>query len=1155
MMRRLSGTKYKRGLLFLSLFVAVLAVSGGLLLPRWAHPRLETALSSALQRQVTIGSIDFNPFIMKATLHQVNITDKGAPFVRFKSLTLDVGLASLWRMAPVFNEITLIEPQLDIVRLDATRFNFSDLLTQKEQKKTDSGLPKFSLNNIRLEKGTINFTDRLLNSSQKISDLQLALPFISTLSHRVDEYIQPSLSGKLNGTDFKLEGSSKPFSTQRFTRLSFNLHDLNIPQYAGYFTLPNALQLNSARLSGKLNINFNLEKDRTRLIIEGPLELNQLDMAQAGKPFIKIKQLAVRLKDFEPLAEKYHIADIKLDGFNAVLDKDTQSHFASSEPAVSAPPAKGGGLAVDHLQISNSRIAYEDLSLNAIKLDASGFTDRGTKAVPVKFSAQSDFGEQISADLKLLPQPFALDGKINLTALKLDRYSALLAPYFKGDIKKGLLDVATTAHLTTEPLAYTLKDTDIKLHQFDLQLANKPILAIDEFAIKALAVDSGQRLIKAELLESQRGELTAQLLANGQLNFAALLPATKAAKADPAAPWRVQTGKMDISGWQFNLSDQRLAKAPAVPVRDVAIIYNNFDTQPGSKGTVDIKGRWGNKGLIDISGEMIPLPFSSQLAIDLRNADAAFLQPYFTKYLNIKLARGFLTAKGDLQLATQPKFSGRYRGAFSADQFYAVDKLTSNAFLKWNRLGFKGMDIVLAPLKIDIAEVALDKFYSRLILSPQGRLNLQDIMVQDGKRVSVDKAPQTTAASSVVALAVDPQATALPPVNIKKVVLSNGDIRYSDFFIKPNFTANLTGMSGVINGLSSSENARAQLDLNGFVDKSAPVHLSGTLNPLAKKIFIDLKGGVKNYDLTSASTYSGKYAGYGIEKGKLSMDIAYKIDNSQLSASNSVFLDQFTLSDEKVDSKEATTLPVKLAISLLTDRRGQINLNIPVEGSLDDPQFSVTGVLWQVVGNLMEKVITAPFDALANSFGHDGPSLSQVSFIPGSDKLTPDADKSIKKLAEILTERPALKLDIQSMPDLVADAAGLKISLLQMKMKNIKLAKLTEKIQSIENDSDLQIGKEEYPDLLEQVYKKEKFAKPTNLIGMDKSLSVPEMEKLIFANTAISNENLNALGLRRAAQVKAALAAAGVQDGRMFVVQPKLSNAADQKPRVQFNLK
>lgn len=1154
-MRRLSGTKYKRGLLYLSLFVAVLTVLGGLLLPRWAQPRLETALSSALQRQVTIGSIDFNPFIMKATLHQVNITDKGAPFVRFKSLALDVGLASLWRMAPVFNEITLIEPQLDIVRLDATRFNFSDLLTQKEQKKTDSGLPKFSLNNIRLEKGTINFTDRLLNSSQKVSDLQLALPFISTLSHRVNEYIQPSLSGKLNGTAFKLEGSSKPFTTQRFTRLSFNLHDLNIPQYAGYFTLPNALQLNSARLSGKLNINFNLEKDRTRLIIEGPLELNQLDMAQAGKPFIKIKQLAVRLKDFEPLAEKYHISDIKLDGLNAVLDKNTQSHFASAEPAVSAPPAKAGRLAIDHVQVSNSRIAYEDLSLNAIKLDATGFTDRGTHAVPVKFSAQSDFGEQISADLKLLPQPFALDGKINLTALKLDRYSALLAPYFKGDIKKGLLDVATTAHLTTEPLAYTLKDTDIKLHQFDLQLANKPILAIDEFAIKALEVDSSQRLIKAELLESQRGELTAQLLANGQLNFEALLPATKAAKAVPAAPWRVQTGKMDISGWQFNLSDQRLAKAPAVPVRDVAIIYNHFDTQPGSKGTLDIKGRWGNKGQIDISGEMIPLPFSSKLAVDLRNADAAFLQPYFTKYLNIKLARGFLTAKGDLQLATQPKFSGRYRGAFSADQFYAVDKLTSNAFLKWNRLGFKGMDIVLAPLKIDIAEVALDKFYSRLILSPQGRLNLQDIMVKDGKQVSVNKTPQSTAASSVVALAVDPQVSALPPVNIKKVVLSNGDIRYSDFFIKPNFTANLTGMSGVINGLSSAENARAQLDLNGFVDKSAPVRLSGTLNPLAKKIFIDLKGGVKNYDLTSASTYSGKYAGYGIEKGKLSMDIAYKIDNSQLSASNKVFLDQFTLSDEKVDSKEATTLPVKLAISLLTDRRGQINLNIPVEGSLDDPQFSVTGVLWQVVGNLMEKVITAPFDALANSFGHDGPSLSQIIFIPGSDKLTPDADKSIKKLAEILLERPALKLDIQSMPDLVADTAGLNISLLQMKMKNIKLAKLTEKIQSIENDSDLQIGKEEYADLLAQVYKKEKFVKPTNFIGMDKSLSVAEMEKLIFSNTVISNENLNALGLRRAAQVKAALAAVGVQDGRMFVVQPKLSKAADQKPRVQFNLK
>ncbi|MDW5417996.1 DUF748 domain-containing protein [Iodobacter sp. CM08] len=1148
-MRSLINTGFKRCLLFFVLLLGILGVVGSMWLPHWAQPRLESMLSTALHRNVSIEKIDFNPFTLQATLYNGKITDGKAPFAQFKTLTLDIEWASLWRKAPIINEITLLEPQVNIVRINDHQYNFSDLLVKDDKAKKDENWPKFSLNNIRVEKGSLNFDDQLLHTQQKLSDFQLALPFISTLEHRVNEYIQPSMSGKINGAPFNIAATSKPFTRQKETRLSFSLNKLDINKYVNYIVLPDELRLLSTQVSGKINIVFNMEKDNSRLVLEGPLQFNNVNIEQAKQPFVKINQLTLKLKDFEPLAEKYRFADIKVDALDIALEKALQLINKPTNPATTKTKML---LDIGHFQVINSRVTYQNLIFDAIKFDVHGFVNQGNKALPVKLAVNSPDGEQLLADLSIQTHPFSLAGKINASKLKLAHYSQYLAPYFKGEISDGLLDIATIAHLSVNPLIYTLKDTDVELSNLALQQANKPLLLVNQLAIKSLELDSAQQLIKAASIESKQGQLAAQLLANGQLNLATLMP-DPATAATPAAPWRVQVEKIDINDWKLDVADKSLVHAPTIFIRDIALGFDHFDSKQGSKGILSLTGKWGNKGLINIAGDVTPLPFASKVAVDVRNVDAAFLQPYFTKYINVSLARGFLNAKGDLQVVTEPKLNGRYRGLLSVDNFYALDKQTSTAFLKWNKLGFKGVDIALSPLRVDIAELALDKFYSRLILSPTGRLNLQDILVRDGKQVSVANAQQ--ASSVTAAVPVINNTAPLAPINIQKIVFSNGDIRYSDFFIKPNFTANLTGMTGVINGLSSADNALAQLDLHGFVDKVAPVKVSGAFNPLAKKIFLDLKGGVKSYDLASASTYSSKYAGYGIEKGKLSMDISYKIENNKLLSNNKLFLDQFVLSDDRIASETATTLPVKLALSLLTDRRGQINLNIPIEGSLDDPDFSVSGIVLQVISNLMEKMVTAPFDVLANSFGGENITLSHIAFIDGSEKTDEMAIKSIKKLAEVLKDRPALKLDIQSYLDPIIDREALKKRILQRKVLALKLAKLSENTQSLEDDSQLALTKDEYPHLLEQAYKKETFTKPTNLIGFDKSLSIVEMEKLMTEHIEVKDDDLYALGLRRALLVKAALLTAGVEEARMFVVKAKFNSSQDKKSRVQFDLK
>jgi outer membrane protein OmpA-like peptidoglycan-associated protein len=1145
LMRSLINTGLKRCVLFFVLLLSIFGVVGSVWLPNWILSRLESMLSNELHRNVSIKKIELNPFTLQAILHDGKINDGKITFAKFKSLTLDVEWSSLWRRAPIFNEITLLEPQLNIVRINDHQYNFSDLFVKNNK---NENWPDFSLNNIRVIKGLINFDDKLLHTQQILSDFQLALPFISTLEYRVDEYIQPSVSGKINGASFNIAATSKPFTRQKETRLSFSLDKLDVNKYVNYIVLPNELRLLSTQVSGKINIVFNMEKNNSKLVFEGPLQFDNVNIEQAKKPFVKINKLTLKLKDFEPLAAKYRFSGIKIDTLDMALEKALQLVNQSATPPKSQAKML---LDVGHFQLINSRVTYQDLVFDAIKFDVHGFVNKGNKTLPVRLAVNSPYGEQLLADLSIQTQPFSLTGKINASKLKLTQYSQYLAPYFKGEISDGLLDFETTAYLSINPLVYNLKNTEIGLSNLVLQQTKKPVLKVNQLVIKSLELDSAHKFIKATTLESKQGQLVAQILVNGQLNLATLMPESAIA-AKPATPWRVQVEKIDINDWKLNLADKRLAYAPTIFIRDIALGFDHFDSQQGSKGILNLTGKWGNKGLVNIAGDVVPLPFTSKVAIDMRNVDAAFLQPYFTKYINVFLARGFLSAKGDLQVATEPKLNGRYRGLLSVDNFYALDKQTSTAFLKWNKLGFNGVNINLSPLRVDIAELALDKFYSRLILSATGRLNLQDILVHDGKQVSV---ADTQQASSVAVVVPEEVEKSVLPINIKKILFSNGNIRYSDNFIKPNFSANITGMTGMVNGLSSSENTLAQLDLHGFVDKIAPVKVSGLFNTLAKKMFLDIKGGVNNYDLTSASTYSSKYAGYGVEKGKLSMDVSYKVENNKLLANNKLFLDQFVLSDEKITNETATTLPVKLALSLLTDRRGQINLNLPIEGSLDDPEFSVSGIILQVIANLMEKIVTAPFDVLASSFGGESITLSHITFNDGSETLDATAEKSIKKLAEVLQDRPGLKLDIQSYLDPIVDRQTLKKRILQRKVLGFKLEKLAGTTQSLEDDSQLAMSKDEYPYLLEQAYKKEDFKRPTNLIGFDKTLSVVEMEKLIMEHIEIKDDDLHALGLRRALRVKSALLAAGVEEARMFVVQAKINNSQDKPSRVQFDLK
>lgn len=1169
-------------------------VIGGLALPAILKPWIAEKASVALKRQVQIGDIDINPYLFQVTLRDVLVNDQYGEFIRFKSLLLDAELSSIFRFAPVLRAITLEQPKVNLIRLNAHQYNFSDLLESKSEPESEStGLPRFSLNNIQLINGTVTLDDRLIGQKQLLDQLQFGLPFLSTLPSRVDDYIQPHFSGRFNGRPFALKGESKPFKDSLDTTLKLKIDQQDLLPLLAYAPLPNSLQINSAKLSSQLDVTFRQQKNQPELVLHGRVQLDDFAATQAGKPLLAFKSFDAELKNLQPLMQQFRFGKVGLDGLNVAVTRDAsqqlnwlQLQTASAEkPAVKASAvakpatAKTNATLVEvaELNVINSQVSWQDESvkpafataLQAITLNLKNISNQAKTPFPVQFTATSDKAAQLAAELNILPQPLGITGKVSASDVQAADFAPYLQAFLAGELK-AKMSVSSEFEFAQQDLKYGLKNGLLNISDLSLRLPKdkKPALTIDQFSLADVALDSTTQHIQIGKLNTEKGFVDLILQNDGKINLQNALvsqPAQAAAKpsASPQKPWSVLLQEGVLQNWRSDLHDQHAENAKPLQWKNINLRVSNVDTRPKAKAELKFSALGGRGANINIAGSWFPMPFSGVFNVDFRSIDAAFGQPYFGRFVNITLASGFVHAKGQLSIATEPKLTASYKGNLRSTDLYALDKSTGTDFLKWKNFYVGGINAQLSPLSIDIAEVSLSDFYSRLILSADGRLNLQDVLVKDGEEVSVttERAVKPTASATAEAPKTLADSGGVDvPITINKITFNNGQIQYSDLFIKPNFSANLTEMGGVIGGISSQNDTRATLDLRGSVDKIAPVEIKGSLNPLAKDFFIDIKGGVKGYELTNASAYAIKYAGYGIEKGKMSMDVSYLIENKKLKASNKLFLDQLTLG-EAVESPTATKLPVKFALSLLTDRKGQIKLNLPIEGSLDDPEFSIGGIIWQVIGNVFEKIVTAPFDALGSAFG-DGPSLSYVQFASGQAVLDEQAKLAIANLAQALNDRPELKLEITGWASPEEDAEGLRVSILQNKMQQLKAAELGEKAESVESETDVLISETEKPALLTKVYKKEKFPKPKNALGITKSLPVEEMEKLLLANTVIGDEQLQTLASARAQRVKNALKDAGVDDARMFITKPKVNaTAADAKEdkgrvsRVNFKLK
>ena len=348
-------------------------------------------------------------------------------------------------------------------------------------------------------------------------------------------------------------------------------------------------------------------------------------------------------------------------------------------------------------------------------------------------------------------------------------------------------------------------------------------------------------------------------------------------------------------------------------------------------------------------------------------------------------------------------------------------------FIKWQRVRAEGFSYDGRTAELRIKTLRMRSPYARVIIAKDETINIVEIMTPDKPAPAYQPSVQLATAEGP-----PPQET---QVRIDTVAIEDGSLNFADFWIQPNYAVSIQQLNGSVIGLSSDETSRAKLELEGKVDRYAPATINGEMNLLSATLYTDIRLKFAGVDMTSVTPYSGRFAGYKIEKGKLSIDVTYKVENRALDAKQKFVIDQLQLG-EKVESPDAVSLPLKLAVALLKDRNGVIDIDLPMTGSLDDPKFRLGPLIWKAFVGLLTKIATAPFALIGSLFG-GGHEVNFVEFDPGAILLDPAGQEKMATVKKALIERPALQVDVP-----MAYSAELDGGLIERQALDASLTKL-----------------------------------------------------------------------------------------------------------------
>ncbi len=968
----------------------------------------ENKLASRLSAE----EVKFNPLTLEATVRGLRLAEpNGAPLAGFERLYVNVGTSGLFRFAWRIQDIRLDKPRATFEVRPGGRLNWQGLLDKLNEDKEppSDSIARVLIDHIKIADGDIDYIDA--NRTGKpfklsLQPLGVELDGLSTLPEDRGDYLIAAKLPEQGGTlKWKGDVGLNPVASSG----ALGLEGVRLAKLLRAIKSPRKFDMPTGTLAAGLNYQFAMVRskggdDVPWLRVKGAnLVVRDLSLTpkDGGDPLLQLAEARVGNANLDLASHSVGVASVRLTGgklaatreANGTLDwqtlfavEGTPASAAAPEKIASATKPAGGGPAW--------KVAVREIRLADW---AARFTDRGF-ATPLAVSAEG-FG--LTA---------ALAGEVGAApAIDVGPVNAALGPV---RVQSGTREVASLDRAALVNAGLKLADRQLDVEAVELSGARTEV-----------RLDKDKTLNWSEILKQAPGKPSASA-------------ATPAAAATDK-PFALNLARFALDGAEVGIVDD----SPAKPVRlDVAKGFVTLrDLSLDLAKPVPLEAGFSLKqgGSFHARGSVVPGKAAGKLDLKLAALSLKPFAPYVNQFARLDLQSGAASTRGKLAFA-QAKAGMKldFDGGFAVDDLAIIEEETSEAFLGWKKLSSDSLDLAIAPNHLRMRELVALNPFGKVIIFEDKSINLKRILRSSTPAPDAAAAVPAAGAKPAEASQTVPEARPGPapgpaaepafPIAVERVRIVGANAEFADLSLTPQFGTRMHDLSGVVTGLSTDTKTTAQVELDGKVDDYGSARVRGSIQPFQATEFTDLVLAFRNLEMVNLTPYSGKFAGRRIDSGKLSVDLEYKIKQRQLAGENKFVVNKLKLG-ERVDSPDAMHLPLDLAIALLEDSNGVIDLDLPVSGSLDDPQFSYGRIIWKAIVNVLTKLVTAPFRALGKLLGVSSEKLEAIDFDPGSSALLPPEQEKLKTLSEALAKRPALTLTLEPGYDPEADRRALQV--------------------------------------------------------------------------------------------------------------------------------
>lgn len=1075
--------------------VAFYFVFGYAIFPPLAKWGAEKFIASKTGHALNLGEAKFDPLRLTLRLHNLKLDEPGGKnLLAFDELFVDFESKSLFKGAWTLADIRLSRPSVHVTLLPDGQLNWTPFLEafKNEEEEEDKPLPRLFIEHITLQNGHIDFVDHKVPGGFKtrLDPLNFDLNELSTLPDDKGAYTFSTRSQA--GTRIRWRGDLALNPMKANGEIAID--DIILARLWNYAEQKIAIAPPSGQATLSLGYRVAYADKHLALNLDNMamrLEGLALQGEKSEQPAFKLDRLAISGGQFDLDKRQLDLAEIALNGVHIDVERraDGRLNIQDWFKAPGTPPE--GAKAAD-----------------------SGVTSNADQLGKPAQKPTSQTTQNAAAPWNINLAQFSLD---NLTAKVMD---ASFATPLTSEIGRLNLGFKAAARLGDGAPQVNIDAINVGIGDMQLRsgASKQPLFSLASLNLSDGNIDLAKRQAHIGKIQLSDGRTQIERDNSGKIALlSALEPRPGAANAKAAKPeadksedanastaWTWGVDDIELSGFQVGVRDTSVQPALALDLRNIRASTRNVSQDLNAALPVNLALAVAQGGSFEAKGTVIPAKQTADLHLKLAALALKPAQPYIAQAAALKLDNGRVSSSGRLRVGKKLSYAGN----ISVNDLLLSESATGERFLSWKTLGTD--DLNVTPDSVEIGTLNLDGLGAKVIINADKSTNLQKILHKSDMPANGEAKPVTPPPAK-------PSSDQDFKFAINSVKVNDGEMDFADFSLQLPFGTRIHQLKGYLNGIANTGKSLSQLELEGLVNDYGSARAVGQINLLDPTGFMDIKTVFRNVEMTNLTPYSATFAGRQIASGKLSLDLDYKIKDRQLAGENQVIMDKLTLG-ERVESPTAKNLPLDLAIAILSDSDGKIDLGLPVSGSLDDPQFSYGSIVWKAITNVLTKIVTAPFRALGKMLGISSEKMEKLAFDAGSDKLQGPERETLKLLAQALEKRPKLAITVKGTWDAEADRARIKDSRLRnaiAKGMGLKLADgeeappvstATPKARdAIEELYEKRLGKDALKTLKGRYYK----ANPDKQEGMGKMLS--KFTGLIKKDTPLTAEEQEAL--------------------------------------------